>query len=61
MYLIALFCVCVYISCLFVIICLSVCLCVFAWQKIDQAGGSETFLWPNVKLFYSLIGTYSLI
>ena len=28
---------------------LFVCLCVFTWQKIDQAaGGPETFLvWPN--------------
>ena len=23
---------------------LSVCLCVFTWQKFDQAGGPETFL-----------------
>ena len=31
---------------------LSVCLCVFTWQKIDQAGGPETFfnfVWPNMN------------
>ena len=32
------------------IVCLSVCLFVFTWQKIDQAGGPDTFLnlvWPK--------------
>ena len=42
-YLIALLFVCVYISCLNVSVRLSVCLCVFTWQKIDHVGGPETF------------------
>ena len=50
-YLIALLFACLYISC-HIYDYLSVCLSVFTWQKIDQAGGPETFfnfVWPNAS------------
>ena len=54
MYLVALLCVC--ISCVFGIICLSVC------HKIDLAGGPETFFnfgWPNI-LYMCCIWQYTV-
>ena len=40
---------------------LSFCLCVFTWQKIDQAGRPETFFnfaWPNSWFIANCIKYY---